>query len=52
MAIPKTFDNTVREKKAEKKKIDKLTVLKESDRKTIYNLIFSEKKEDKGVPQM
>ena len=51
MAIPKTFDNTIQEKKAEKK-VDKLTVLKESDRKTIYNLIFSEKKEDKGVPQM
>lgn len=44
MAMKIDFDNTVADQKETKKKIDKLTVLKESDARTIYNLIFSEKK--------
>lgn len=51
MAISKDFGNTVVDQKEKKKKIDKLTVLKESDASTIYNLIFSEKKAEKSVPQ-
>lgn len=51
MAIIKDFGNTVADQKEKKKKIDKLTVLKESDARTIYNLIFSEKKTAADVRQ-
>lgn len=48
MAMKKDFGNTVKEKTQTKKTVDKLTVLKESDAKTIYNLIFAKKQEEKG----
>ena len=51
MAIIKDFGNTVSDQKEKKKKIDKLTVLKESDARTIYNLFFSEKKTAADVRQ-
>ena len=51
MAIKKDFDNTVADRKEKKKKVDKLTVLKESDANTIYNLIFSEKKKEQSIQQ-
>lgn len=51
MGIVKNFGNTVADQKEQKKKSDKLTVLKESDARTIYNLIFSEKKTAADVRQ-
>lgn len=46
MAMKLDFGNTVVEKKKiEKKQVTALTELKESDENTIYNLIFSKKKE-------
>ena len=45
MAFHKTFSHAVPEKKKdenEKKKKDKLTVLKENDSDTIFNLLFAD----------
>ncbi len=42
MAIKKDFSNTIADKKEKKKRLDKLTALNESDKNTIYHLVFSE----------
>ena len=48
MAMDKKFENIVVEQKKQKKRIDELTILKESDKNTIFNLIFSEKTPEKN----
>lgn len=47
MAIKKDFSNTIADKKEKKKELDKLTVLNESDKNTIYHLVFSEESDKK-----
>lgn len=47
MAIKTDFSNTVADKKEKKKVLKELTVLEESDKNTIYNMIFSEKSDQK-----
>ena len=42
MALSKNFSNTIADKTEKKKEITKLTELNENDKKTIFNLIFSE----------
>lgn len=48
MAIKKDFRNAVPDQKEKKKIITQLTVLPKSDANTIYNLLFTEKKEEKN----
>lgn len=48
MAMDKKFENIVVDQKKQKKRIDELTILKESDKNTIFNLIFSEKTPEKN----
>lgn len=42
MALDKSFDNVVEQKKDGKREITRLTVLDKQDKSTIYNLIFAE----------
>lgn len=46
MALDKSFDNVVAQKKENKREITKLTVLDKNDKNTIYHLIFAEDKEE------
>lgn len=48
MAMDKKFENIVVDQKKQKKQIDELTILNESDKNTIFNLIFSEKPPEKN----
>ena len=48
MAMDKKFENIVVDQKKQKKRIDELTILKEADKNTIFNLIFSEKTPEKN----
>lgn len=43
MAIENKFTNTIADQKEEKKKVKKLSVLKEDDENTIFNLILVDK---------
>lgn len=52
MAMDKKFENIVVDQKKQKKQIDELTILKESDSNTIFNLIFSEKTPEKNESNM
>lgn len=45
MALKTDFTNTVQPKETSEKTLKKLTVLRENDPKTIYNMIFAEKPE-------
>ena len=47
MALDKNFSNTVADKKDKAREIKKLTELTESDKNTIFNLIFSETTNEK-----
>lgn len=48
MALEKNFSNTVADKKEKKREITKLTELPESDKNTIFNLIFAETSTEKS----
>lgn len=50
MALEKNFSNTVADKQDKKREITKLTELNESDKRTIFNLIFNESQQEK-VPE-
>jgi hypothetical protein len=47
MALDKNFSNTVADKKDKVREITKLTELTESDKNTIFNLIFAETTNEK-----
>lgn len=42
MALERNFSNTVADKKEKKQEITELTELSESDKNTIFNLLFAE----------
>jgi len=42
MAMDKNFSNTVADTKDKKREITKLTELSESDKNTVFNLLFAE----------
>lgn len=48
MAFNKNFSNTVTDKKDKKREITKLMELNESDKNTIFNLIFAEPSNEKA----
>lgn len=48
MALAKNFSNTVADKKEKKQEITELTELSESDKNTIFNLLFSEMSNEKA----
>lgn len=48
MALEKNFSNTVADKEEKKKEITELTQLKESDKNTIFNLLFSDSSNEKA----
>ncbi len=48
MAFDKNFSNIVADKKDKKREITKLMELNESNKNTIYNLIFAESSNEKA----
>lgn len=48
MALEKKFSNTVPDEREKKREVEKLTELAEDDRNTIFNLIFSDRPEEKA----
>lgn len=48
MALKRNFSNTVADKKEMKREITELTELSESDKNTIFNLLFAQTSNEKA----